>query len=86
MMSQPPPGGCVQVVWSLKPRKERGDTGSPVPPIASLDVKSNKMGCHTATGMTSLISEMFMNRRCGSSNRFSDSSLEAAECHTFRFM
>ena len=55
-------------------------------PMASLDATSNKTGYHTATGMTSFISEMFTNRRHVAFNGSSDSSLEPAECHTFKCM
>ena len=82
------PGGCVWRVWSLNPLRERGDTGSSPPPtIVSLDAKSSKMGCQTATGRMPLISDSHLtNRRRGPSNLLSDSSSEAAECHSFKCM
>ena len=78
-----PPGCWLQTVWSLKPLKERGDIGSPMSPMVSLDATSNKTGCCTTAGITSLISEMFTNRRHDAVHLSSDSSSEPAECHTF---
>ena len=82
LQANSPPGCLVQMVWSLKPLKERGDMGSPVSSMASLDATSNKTGCCT----TSLISEMFTNRRRDAVNLSSDSSLEPMECHTFCYI
>ena len=53
LQANTPPGCWVQMVWSLKPLKERGDIGSPVSSTASLDATSNRMGCCTTTGITS---------------------------------
>ena len=86
LRASPPPGCWVQTVWSLKPLKKKGDIGSPVSSTASLDITSNKMGCCTTTGITSLISEMLTNRRCDAVNLSPNSLSEPAECHTFKCM
>ena len=74
------------MVWSLNPLKRRGNTGSWLSTIVSLDAKSSRTGCHTATGRMPLISEMFTNRRHGPSNLLPHSSSEAADCHSFKCM
>ena len=57
LMKRLPPGSRLHTVWSLKPQNQRGTRGSPVFSMASLLPTSRKMGCGTATGTMSLISE-----------------------------
>ena len=81
-----PPDCRIHTVWSLKPLKEQGAMGLPVPVMVSLVVTSNKMGCCITTGITSLISETLMNMRCDELSLSANSTLKPAACHTCRCM
>ena len=80
------PGGRFHTVWSLKPRNQRGASGSPVFSMTSLPDTSRKTGCGCVTSTTLLISKMETSMKRVESSLSVESSLDAATCHTFRCM